>query len=345
MLRAHRDEFVQGARGVEGLVLVGIGGAGVALQRAQLRGDGLAVELGRRQARHALGGVDDRTVARAAAQVAGQGVVDLAAARLAAFLLQVQAPQRHRESGRTEAALRTVALDQRLLHGVQRAILLRQVFDGEQGLAVQRGGELDAGIHGPHLQFAVFERSEHDGAGAAVAFGAAFLGAGAVQVLAQVLQDGLRRRDVVHFMDGAAVEKSDRCGHHCLGLETTVRMVLTGWKSSTGGRAGYIQIPILNIRYFQYRSPHANGIAVQHAHHRAGAQCCPIDTERGRVAKLAMLEPSPAAQTERIWHCTSFISSDRSTRIPHVRCATCACRPCRAARARSNCTCRPKAAT
>jgi hypothetical protein len=39
-----------------------------------------------------------------------------------------------------------------------------------------------------------------------------------MQVLAQVLQDGLRRRDVVHFMDGAAVEKSDRCGHHRLGL-------------------------------------------------------------------------------------------------------------------------------
>jgi hypothetical protein len=32
-----------------------------------------------------------------------------------------------------------------------------------------------------------------------------------MQVFPQVLQDGLRRRDIAYFMNGAAVEESDRC--------------------------------------------------------------------------------------------------------------------------------------
>ena len=54
------------------------------------------------------------------------------------------------------------------------------------------------------------QRADHHRAGAAVAFGAAFLGAGAVQVLAQVLQDGLRRRGVAHFAHGALIVETDR---------------------------------------------------------------------------------------------------------------------------------------
>jgi len=72
---------------------------------------------------------------------------------------------------------------------MQRAVGLPQVLDGEQRLAVQRGRELDAGVHGLHLQLAGgVQAADDDRAGAAIALGAAFLGAGAVQVLAQVLQ-------------------------------------------------------------------------------------------------------------------------------------------------------------
>ena len=52
--------------------------------------------------------------------------------------------------------------------------------------------------------------ADHDGAGAAVAFVAAFLGAGAVRVLAQPVEHGARRGDAVDLDDGAAVEEADR---------------------------------------------------------------------------------------------------------------------------------------
>ena len=54
--------------------------------------------------------------------------------------------------------------------------------------------------------------ADHDRAGAAVAFGAAFLGAGAARVLAQPLEHGARRRGVVDLDDRAAVEEADRTG-------------------------------------------------------------------------------------------------------------------------------------
>lgn len=63
---------------------------------------------------------------------------------------------------------------------------------------------------------------------------------------------------------------------------------------------------------------------------------------RCALADLAMLGP---AHRESIWHCTSFISSGRSTIIPPARYATCACRRCRTAPPRSSCTCPAKAAT
>lgn len=103
-----------------------------------------------------------------------------------------------------------MAFDQRLLHRMQGAVGLLQVFHGKQSLAVQRRGELDAGIDRFQLQLAVDHAAQHHGAGAAIAFGAAFLGAGAVQVFAQVLQHSLRWGSVSYFMHGAAVVKADR---------------------------------------------------------------------------------------------------------------------------------------
>ena len=76
-----------------------------------------------------------------------------------------------------------------------------QVFDGEQRLAVERRQELDAGVDRA-LQAATAagvarrQFADHDRAGAAVAFGAAFLGAGAARVLAQPVEHGAGRRGV-----------------------------------------------------------------------------------------------------------------------------------------------------
>ncbi|MNT22845.1 hypothetical protein D3C72_1582440 [compost metagenome] len=110
-----------------------------------------------------------------------------------------------------------MALHHGLLHRVERTVRLTQVFHGDQGLAVERGQELDAGIDGleGHVA-AVLQLADHDGTGAAVAFSAAFLGAGAAHVLAQVLQHGAGHRGVGHFLDLAAVEKADGLRLHGL---------------------------------------------------------------------------------------------------------------------------------
>ena len=70
-------------------------------------------------------GVDDRPIAGAAAEIAGEPGVDLGAAERAGGRL-VHREQRHHEAGRAEAALRSVALDQRRLHRVQAAVAARR---------------------------------------------------------------------------------------------------------------------------------------------------------------------------------------------------------------------------
>ncbi len=139
---------------------------------------------------HALGGGEDRAVAGAAAQVARQRVVGRLARRRMRVL--VQAEQAHREAGRAEAALRPVALDERLLHRMERARRGAQALDGEHGLAVERGEETDAGVDRLPGERAVAARlGDDDRARAAVALGAAFLRAGELPRLAQ---PGKKRR-------------------------------------------------------------------------------------------------------------------------------------------------------
>jgi len=208
---ATGDQFVQRARRQEMAAVGAVGGHGLALQGCQGRRQRRTVERDARQFAHAHGGIDDRAVAGAAAQIARQGIVDLAAAGPCAILLEIHAPQGHDETGRAKAALGTVALDHGLLHRVQGAIVLLQVLHRKQGLAVERGNELDAGIDRVHPDLAILERADHDRAGAAIAFGAAFLGAGAVQVVAQVLQNGLSRRGIAHFAHAALIVETDRC--------------------------------------------------------------------------------------------------------------------------------------
>lgn len=79
-------------------------------------------------------GVDDRAVAGAATQVAGQRFQRGALVVACGVLLQGE--QRHDEARGAEAALRAMAIDHRLLHAVQLALML-EVFDGDQLLAMQ----------------------------------------------------------------------------------------------------------------------------------------------------------------------------------------------------------------
>ena len=104
-----------------------------------------------------------------------------------------------------------MALDHLLLHGVQGAVGSSHVFHAEQGLAVERGQEADAGVDGFQRQAAgVIELAQHHGAGTAVAFGAAFLGAGAVRVFTQPLQYGARGAGGLDLDHRTLVEEADR---------------------------------------------------------------------------------------------------------------------------------------
>ena len=93
-----------------------------------------------------------------------------------------------------------MAIDERPLHGVQSAILPFQALDGDQLLAVKRRQKLDTRVDGAEPDVVARKLAEHDGAGAAVALGAAFLGTGPAEVLAQEIEHGTGR---CHAIDAA----------------------------------------------------------------------------------------------------------------------------------------------
>src|SRR5438874_10014631 len=75
---------------------------------------------------HGLDGLDDVLIARAAAEVPLERLADLSLARRG--ILVEQADDRHDHPGRAEAALQRVLLVERLLDGMQLAVL-RQALD------------------------------------------------------------------------------------------------------------------------------------------------------------------------------------------------------------------------
>ncbi len=90
--------------------------------------------------------------------------------------------------------MRTVALHHGLLHAVQLALVL-EVFDADQLFAVQRRHERQARIEAAIANLLApcssrVQLADHHGAGAAIAAGAAFLGAGFAHMLAQVVEHG-----------------------------------------------------------------------------------------------------------------------------------------------------------
>ena len=211
---ARRVELLAGVLVVERVV---------AFERGERRGERGDVHRRFRRGRieHAHRRIDDRPIAGAAAQVAGQRIADRFArghravrAALLVTMLFVYRPHRHDEARRAEAALRAVAFDHRLLHRMQRAVRLAQVFDGVERFAVERGHELDARVD--RLEVDAARRvalADHDRACAAVAFGAAFLGAGAMRVFAQILQHGAGDGRVLDLADRVAVVEANRLSH------------------------------------------------------------------------------------------------------------------------------------
>src|SRR5947207_956643 len=153
---------------------------------------------------HPASGIDDRTITGAAAEIARERVVDVAARWPVRRL--VQREQRHHKAGCAKAALRAMAVDERLLDRMQRAIIASQALDGDQLLAVERRDKLNARIDRAKSHAAVLELADDDGTCAAIALGTAFLRTGATQILAQILKHRPRRIDIVQ-RDDVTVER------------------------------------------------------------------------------------------------------------------------------------------
>jgi len=175
----------------------------------------------RRQVVHAFGRVEDRPVAGAAAQVARQRVAHRLPPGPAGVLVEPE--QAHHEAGRTEAALRAVALDHRLLHRMQR-VGHGEALHRVDGLAVHGRQEAETGVDAVPCEAIAPRFGDRHHARAAVALGAAFLRAGELSLLAQPgEQRGLWRH--ARDLDGRAVQQeAQRAGvgiGHCSGEART----------------------------------------------------------------------------------------------------------------------------
>ena len=125
------------------------------------------------------------------------------------FTAPAQRIERHDEARRAIAALGAVAVGHGRLHRVQAAAV-RQPLDGQHVGAVEVRQGQETGIDRPEGPGAFGAGGQHHRAGAAIPFGAAFLGAGEAQVFADIVQ----RRDVGrHVPDGVppAVEMELQC--------------------------------------------------------------------------------------------------------------------------------------
>src|SRR5438552_16486422 len=98
-----------------------------------------------------------------------------------------------------------MAVDQRLLDGMERAVWTLEALDGDELLAVERRDELDARVDGTETDAVSLEFPHDDGARAAVTLSAALFGPGAAQLFAQKVEYSPRRLDVAH-RDDFAVE-------------------------------------------------------------------------------------------------------------------------------------------
>ena len=132
-------------------------------------------------------GVQDRLVAGAAAQVAGQRLADLVVVRLRVAGEQVV--HRDDQPGRAEPALHRAGVEERLLHRVQRRRRSGQPLDRHDVAALRLAGGDQAGAHDDAV--------EVDRARAALALLAGVLRAGQAQPLAQDVEQALALPHVV----------------------------------------------------------------------------------------------------------------------------------------------------
>ena len=122
-----------------------------------------------------LHGIDDVRIAGATAQIAAHVFADVGVVFGVSF--DDAGDRGHDLSRRAVAALEGVVIDERLLHGMQRAVRPGEAFDRRDLASLRRRRKREAGENA----LAVHQ----DGASAALTVVAAFLGAGETDVLTQ----------------------------------------------------------------------------------------------------------------------------------------------------------------
>ena len=181
---------------------------------------GLIVDCAKRaeplagRAREAIGGavganlesrIHDWSISGAAAQVARQRVVDLRSISHTVAFMKVS-EQAHHDARSAEAALRAVLARHRGLNRMQFAVL-GEVFDrnefGAVQLAEQRDARIDRLVHDAAVALA---RHDH-GAGATIAFRAAFFSPGRTLLQTQPVEHCATRLKAVERNSAAPPEK------------------------------------------------------------------------------------------------------------------------------------------
>ncbi len=167
-----------------------------ALGRLRLEAVGRLAVAGRQRR------VDDRPVAGAAAEISRQRLADASVGR--GLALVIEREQAHDDPRRAEAALRAVKVDHRLLKRVQR-VAVGEVLDRQHFRAVDLPEQQDAGVDGLVSERAAAQAREDHRAGAAIAFGAAFLRSLGPRLLAQPIEQRRARREAIQ-RDGFAAK-------------------------------------------------------------------------------------------------------------------------------------------
>ena len=182
----------------------------------QPRSNRLTLQAARRDIEHVLGGIQNRAIAGAAAQIASQRIGQVAAGwGLGTHSLGlIGGPHRHHKTRCAKTALRAMVVHHRLLNRVQRAPPQGfQKLHGEDCFAMQARYKSQAGIDGAQLQSArrgVVQCAHHHGARPTVAFVTPLLGAGVVGVFAQPVEHGSGWRATLQLDRLTVLEKTKR---------------------------------------------------------------------------------------------------------------------------------------
>ena len=153
-------------------------------------------------------GVDDGPITRATTEIARELIADIVA-RHGARAIVLKREQAHHDAGRAEPALGRVVANHRVLQGMWRRAV-SQILDGQYLGAIGLSQQQDAGIDRFMNQLSFANAGQHDGAGAAIALGAPFLGSGRALLHAQPVQQRLPRRRVEDLDGRATKDEPDR---------------------------------------------------------------------------------------------------------------------------------------